>query len=437
MILLLLLILIMLNGVFSMSEIALISVRKSRLEVEARAGDKRASQALKLAQSPNQFLSTVQIGITLVGILTGAFGQASLTRSVEALVARLPVPLLAAYSQAVALVLVVVFITYLSVVVGELLPKRIGLANPEAIAKRVAGPMTWLSRLASPFIWLLSLSSDGIIKLLGIKGKSSSGVTEEEINALVRVGASEGVVQEIEQGLVQNVFSLGDRRVGSLMTSRPDLVWLDARADVASLRRTVLNHKTSVYPLAEGSLDRVLGTVRSEDLLSDDLDQQLGRLRELSREALYLPASSKAYHALELLRRSGRSHALVVDEFGSVLGLLTIQDIFDALVDDLVEEPGSQQVVRRADGSFLLDAQLPFAEFAQQFQLPEAERQGLTGFHTVGGLLLQQLGAVPKVGEHLTWHGHYFEAVDTDHGRIDKILYRPKPGADNPNPTPV
>ncbi|TDN39545.1 hypothetical protein A8B98_19240 [Hymenobacter sp. UV11] len=419
-----------------MSEIALISVRKSRLEVEAQAGDKRASQALKLAQSPNQFLSTVQIGITLVGILTGAFGEASLTRTVAALVARLPVPLLAAHSEGIALVLVVFFITYLSVVVGELLPKRIGLANPEGIAKWVAGPMTWLARLASPFIWLLSLTSDGIIKLLGIKGKSDGGVTEEEINALVRAGTSEGVVQEIEQGLVQNVFSLGDRHVGSLMTSRPDLVWLDVQADVASLRRTVLDHKSPVYPLAEGSLDHVLGTVRSEDLLSDDLDQQLGRLRELSREALYLPASSKAYHALELFRKSGRSHALVVNEFGSVLGLLTIQDIFDALVDDLVEEPSSPQVVRRDDGSYLIDAQLPFDEFAHQFQLTEAERQGLTGFHTLGGLLLHELGAVPKEGEHLTWYGHYFEAVDTDHGRIDKILYLPKPGTDDPAPTP-
>lgn len=416
--------LVVLNGVFSMSEIALVSARKARLTAEAAVGDARAAAALALAQAPNRFLSTVQIGITLIGILTGVLSGSGLTRGLQGLVGR--VPGLGPYAQPVAATLVVVFITYLSVVVGELLPKRIGLANPEGIAKLVAVPMGWLSRLATPFIWLLSVSSDGLIKLLDIKTDADGQVTEEEIKALVREGASEGAIQEIEHDLVDNVFRLGDRRVGSLMTNRADIIWLDVRADVAALRQTVLAHKASVYPLGEGSLDQVLGTVSSKDLLSDDLSQQLSRLRELCQEPVYLPAASKAYHALELFRRLRRHHALVVNEYGSVMGLLTINDIFDALVGDIAQEPAPQAVVPRDDGSFLIDAQLPFAEFAERFQFTAAERQGLMGFHTLGGFLLQLLNAVPQVGQHITWQGHYFEAVDMDRSRIDKILYRPK-----------
>lgn len=429
--LLLILALVVINGLFSLSEIALISVRKSRLEAEAQTGNQRAKTALALAQAPNRFLATVQVGITLVGILTGAFGEARLTRSVQALLAQ--VPTLAPYASVLATVLVVGLITYLSVVVGELLPKRIGLANPEGIAKLVAGPMSWLSRLATPFIWLLSASSDGLIKLLGIKPQNNK-VTEDEINALVQEGATAGVVQEIEQNIVQNAFRLGDQQVGALMTSRPDIVWLDVQADAATLRQLVLSHKLSVYPICEGSLDRVLGTVRSEDLLSDDLDQQLGRLRELCQEALYLPPTSKAYHALELFRQSRSHHALIVNEFGSVLGLLTLYDLFDALVGDLSPNEGPREIVRRDDGSFLIDAQLSFPEFVDYFQLPAEEREGLTGFRTLAGFVLQRMGAVPQVGQHFTWHGHYFEAVDVDHSRIDKVLYRPKPGADAPSP---
>lgn len=261
---------------------------------------------------------------------------------------------------------------------------------------------------------------------MNINPNSEGKVTESDIKALVREGASEGAIQEIEHDLVDNVFRLGDRRVGSLMTNRADIVWLDVRADAATLRQTVLDYKASVYPVGDGSLDQLVGTVDSKALLSDDLGQQLGRLRELCRAPVYLPASSKAYYALELFRRSRRHHALVVNEYGSVLGLLTLHDIFDELVGDIAEELAPQTVVPREDGSFLVDAQLPFAEFAERFQFTAAERQGLAGFHTLGGFLLQLLQAVPQVGQHITWQGHYFEAVDMDRSRIDKILYRPK-----------
>ena len=421
--LLLILLLIVLNGVFSLSEIALVSARKSRLEAEAGAGNEQAAAALQLAQSPSQFLAAVQIGITLVGILTGAFGEARLTQRVQGLVAR--VPALGPHSGTIATVLVVGLITYLSVVVGELLPKRIGLANPEGVAKRVAGPMRWLARLATPAIWLLNVSSNALFKLLRIKPQESQ-VTEEEIQALVQEGAATGVVQAIEQDIVQNAFRLGDQQVSQLMTSRPDIVWLDAAADSATLRQVVLGHKLSVYPIGEGSLDHALGTVRSEELLSDNLDQQLGRLRELSQEALYLSATTPAYHALRLFQQSHRHHALVVDEFGSVLGLLTLYDLLGTLVTDPDAGPDSTDIVRRDDGSFLINAQLPFTAFADYFQLPTDERQALQVFHTLGGFVLQQVGAVPKVGQHFTWHGHYFEAVDVKRSRIDRILFRPR-----------
>lgn len=424
--LLLVLLLIVLNGVFSLSEIALVSVRKSRLEAEANAGDQRADAALKLAQAPNQFLAAVQIGITLVGIATGAFGEARLTQAVQALVAR--VPALAPYSSPVATVLVVGLITYLSVVVGELLPKRIGLANPEGVAKLVAGPMRWVARLATPFIWLLNVSSEALFKLLGIRVRDNQ-VTEEEIQALVQEGTASGVVQDIEQDIVQNAFRLGDQHVSELMTSRPNLVWLDVNAAPAELCQLVLTHKLSVYPVADGGLDRVLGTVRSEALLSENFDQQLGRLRELSQEALYLSATTPAYQALGLFRQSHHHHALVVDEFGSVLGLLTLFDLLGTLVADPDAGPDSAAIVRRDDGSYLLDAQLSFTEFADYFHLADAERQELTVYHTLGGFVLQQLGAVPRVGQHFTWHGYYFEAVDVERSRIDRLLFRPKPGS--------
>ncbi|WP_400190390.1 hemolysin family protein [Hymenobacter sp. B81] len=422
--LLIILLLVLLNGVFSMSEIALISSRKSKLETQAQQGSRTAQAALQLAQEPTRFLSTVQIGITLISILTGVFSGAGLTAQLQAFIAR--VPGLAQFADSIAVVLMVVFITYLSVVLGELLPKRIGLTNPEAIIKFMAAPMALLSRLTSPFIWLLTVSSDALIQLLGIKNQDSP-VTEEEIKAMVREGASEGTIQEIEHDIVKNVFSLGDRRVGSLMTSRQDIVWLDLDDDLAALKRTVLTRKQSAYPLCRGSLDQVQGMVYLKDLIDDHIDQQLERLEALQREPLFLPASSKAYHALELFRQRRVHQGIVVDEFGGVVGLVSIDDILDALVGDV--SPDSDEypaIVERGDGSFLIDAQLPFAEFAERFHIPAEQRRGLGGFHSLGGFALHILSVLPRAGEHFTWEGHYFEIVDVDRSHIDKILFRPK-----------
>jgi putative hemolysin len=422
--LLLILLLIILNGVFAMAEIALVSSRKSKLEAEAKQGSRTAQAALELAQEPTRFLSTVQIGITLISILTGVFSGAALTTQLAGYLARLPG--LTPVADNLAVVLMVMFITYLSVVIGELLPKRIGLTNPEGIIKLMAAPMTLLSRLTSPFIWLLTVSSDLLIKLLGIKAQQSP-VTEEEIKAMIKEGASEGTIQEIEHDIVKNVFSLGDRRVGSLMTSRQDIVWLNLDEDLALTKQTVLTRKQSAYPLCQGSLDEVRGMVYLKDLVDEHLDEQLQRLAELQQEPLFMPASSKAYHALELFRQRRVHQGIVVDEFGGVVGLVTIDDILDALVGDVSPDAeGNPAIVERGDGTFLIDAQLPFAEFAERFHLSAAQRRGLSGFHSLGGFVLHILSVLPRAGEHFMWEGHYFEIVDVDRSHIDKILFRPK-----------
>ncbi|WBA44094.1 hemolysin family protein [Hymenobacter canadensis] len=421
---LIILLLLVVNGVFSMSEIALVSSRKSKLEAEAKLGSRKAQAAVDLANDPNRFLSTVQIGITLIGILTGIFSGATLTKQLQSVVAQ--VPGLERFSESIAVTGMVVLITYLSVVIGELLPKRIGLTNPEGIIKMVAGPMSILSRITSPFIWLLTVSSDFLIKILGIKAQDSP-VTEEEIKALVKEGASGGTIQEIEHDIVKNVFNLGDRRVGSLMTSRQDIVWLDLEQDAAAIKQLVLARKQSAYPLCQGSLDEVRGMVYLKDLVADDLDQQLARLAELQQEPLFIPTSSKAYHALELFRQRRVHQGIVVDEYGGVVGLVTIDDILDALVGDVSPDHDTDPaIVERADGSFLIDAQLPFVEFADRFHIPATQRRGLTGFHSVGGFALHILSVLPRAGEHFLWEGHYFEIVDMDRSHIDKILFRPK-----------
>ena len=422
---LIIVVLAILNGVFSMAEIALVSSRKARLETEAQQGNARAQAALALSNEPNRFLSTVQIGITLIGILMGIFSGAGVTASLQRLIAR--VEMLSPYSHSIAVVATVGLITYVSVVIGELLPKRIGLTNPEGIAKFMAEPMALLARIAAPFIWLLETSSELLMRLLNIKPKEGSGVTEDEIRSMVREGASEGTIQEVEQNIVNNVFNLGDRRVGSLMTARQDIVWLNVNDDAATNKQKVLSRISSMYPLCCGTLDKLEGVVYLHDLLNPSLEEQLTRLAELKKDPLYLPANSKAYQALEQFKEARTHQGIIVNEFGDIMGMLTINDLFDALVGDVPlpdeEEPN---IVQREDGSYLIDAQLPFAEFAERFNISAAEQQGLTGFHTLGGFVLHVLSVIPKAGEQFVWKDRSFEIVDMDKSRIDKILFREK-----------
>ncbi|KAB7727908.1 DUF21 domain-containing protein [Rudanella paleaurantiibacter] len=419
---LIILLLTILNGVFSMSEIALVSSRKAKLETSAKNGDRRAQAALDLANSPNRFLSTVQIGITLIGILLGIFSGDQLTTDVQNFVAQFPY--VGDYSRPIAVALVLLGLTYLSLVLGELVPKRIGLSNPEGIAKTMVGPMNVLSRVTSPFIGLLSVSSDGLIKLMGIK-PNESAVTEEEIKSLIQEGTTGGVIEEIEQEIVQNVFQLGDRRITSLMTNRQEIVYLDLEADPEENIEKVISYKHSTYPLCNGSVDEVVGLVASKDLLGKDLNTEINNLEAISREVLFIPENNRAYQVLERFRERRQYVGIIVDEYGGVLGMVTLNDIIDALVGDISETSEfNYEISERADGSFLIDAQLPFDDFLNHFDInvSEQKRRDLTGFDTLGGFALHILKDIPKTGETFSWQDYRFEIIDMDKSRIDKIL---------------
>lgn len=420
--LLIILLLTILNGVFSMSEIALVSSRKSKLETAAKNGDRRAQVALDLSNSPNRFLSTVQIGITLIGILLGIFSGDKLTTDAQGMVAQ--VEILQPYARSIAVVLVLLLLTYLSLVLGELVPKRIGLSNPEGIAKTMAAPMILLSRVTSPFIALLTVSSDLLIKLLRIK-PNESAVTEEEIKSLIQEGTSGGAIEEIEQEIVQNVFQLGDRKITSLMTNRQEIVYLDLDDEPAENRARILEHRHSVYPLCNGSVDEVVGLIYTKDFLGKDLDTELLRLNEIKRDALFVPENNRAYQVLERFRERRQYVGIIVDEYGGVMGVVTLNDILDVLVGDINDDTYADYEIReREDGSSLIDAQLPFEDFVSHFDITISaqNRRDLTGFDTLGGFALHILKDIPKTGESFVWQNYRFEIVDMDKSRIDKIL---------------
>lgn len=422
---LIILVLTILNGIFSMSEIALVSSRRSKLETAAKNGDSRAQTALDLANAPNRFLSTVQIGITLIGILLGIFSGDKLTTDMQELIAR--ISFLQPYSRSVAVVVVLLLLTYVSLVLGELVPKRIGLSNPEGIAKTMAAPMILLSKVTSPFISLLSVSSDLLIKLLGIK-PNESAVTEEEIKSLVQEGSTAGAIEEIEHEIVQNVFQLGDRKITSLMTNRQSIVYLDLEADVAENKAQILEYKHAVYPLVNGSVDEVVGLIHSKDLLGKDLDTELTKLIDLKRDALFVPENNRAYQVLERFRERRQYAGIIVDEYGGVLGIVTLNDILDALVGDISDESEfNYDIHQRDDGTYLIDASLPFDDFVSYFDitLSTQARRDLTDFDTLGGFALHILKDIPKEGETFRWQAFDFEIIDMDKNRIDKMLVRP------------
>jgi putative hemolysin len=429
--LLIILFLVLLNGIFSMSEIALVSSRKSRLEAAARNGDTSAKAALKLANSPTRFLSTVQIGITLIGLLTGMYSGDNLTAQLEQFISGFPA--LSSYADTLAVGTVLVGITYLSLVLGELVPKRLGMANPEAISKFMATPMNLLSKITAPFIWLLGFSSDLIIRLLNIK-QSENAVTEEEIKSLIQEGTTGGVFEEIEQEIVHNVFQLGDRRVTSLMTNRQEIVWLDIEDSIEINKNKIFDSRHSIYPVCRDTVDDVVGLIYVKDLIATNVEDQLANLAAIVREPVYLPESNRAYQALEKFKEQKVYYGIIVDEYGGMLGVVTLHDIMDALVGDISEEnEEDSEIVRREDGSFLIDAQIPFDDFIQYFEInmQEADRKELTGFNTLGGFALHILEDIPKTGEKFKWKYFDFEVIDMDRSRIDKLLVQNNKKEDN------
>lgn len=430
---LIILALIFLNGMFAMSEIAVVSARKARLQQAAEEGDGRARAALELAERPSDFLATVQVGITLAGILAGAFGGATLAQGIAALLAR--VPLLAPYSAAIGVGVVVLTITYLSLVLGELVPKRLALTNPERVAARVAGPMAGLAALTRPLVRFLSASTDLATRLLGVEPSGEPTITPEELRILVEQGRQSGVFEEAEQDMIEGVLRLDDRRVGGLMTPRPQIVWIDIADSAAAIREKIAASRHSRFPVCQGGLEEVLGIVRTKDLLVQTLACQPLDLRSILQPPLFVPESASALRVLELLQEHSRHVALVTDEFGSIQGLVTHNDILEAVVGALPAPGKSQQpsAVRRSDGSWLVDGLMDIETFKALFEIENVELpdEELSIYQTLGGLAMHQLGAIPTVGQTFAWQGFRFEVVDMDGRRVDKMLvHPPTEGAD-------
>ena len=421
------------NGLLAMSEIAVLSARKARLQQRAESGDKGARVALELAGTPDRFLSTVQIGITLVGILAGALGGATIADGLGVQLGR--IPLLAPYSKALSVAIVVLSITYLSLVIGELVPKRLALNNAERIAASVAVPMKRLSTISAPFVSLLSFSTKAVLRLLRVQPSTEPAVTEEEVRIMIREGTQMGIFEKAERDILEHVFRLGDRRVSALMKHRTEIVWLDIDEPEEEILKKVTTSVHSRFPVARESLDNVHGVVRAKDLLNRHLSACGERrrttapidLKSMLQPPLFVPENMPALQVLERFKES-RSHiALVIDEYGGVQGLVTVYDVLEAIVGDIplkgdVFEP---EVVQRKDGSWLVDGILPVDEFKEIFDIKVLPGESEGHFETLGGFVMKFLGRIPTSTDTFTWRGIRFEVVDMDGLRVDKVLVVP------------
>lgn len=409
-----------------MSEVALISARKSRLSSDAKKGSKSAKVALKLANDPDRFLSTVQIGITLIGILTGIYSGNCIAADLTETMISWGVSV--TYASALAQGIIVVVVTYLTIIFGELVPKRIGLSVAEKAAKVVARPMRVLASIALPFVWLLSKSTEIIFNLLGIK-ETDNKVTEEEIKSIIEEGTEEGEVQPVEKDIMQRVFLLGDLKVSSIMTHKSDIVWLDMDMTADEVRAVVNENLFEFYPIADGDLDHVKGIVNLKDLVVH-LSNPDFKLASLIHEATYFHESMNVYKVLEQMKMQKISRALVCDEFGICTGIITLRDILEGLVgnvDDPEEEP---DIIKRVNKEgWLVDGQCSLYDFLCYFN--RSDLFEASEYHTLGGLLLKELQHIPTSGETLQWNGFTFEVVDMDGARIDKVLVTTPIAEDN------
>lgn len=416
--------LILLNGLFSMSEIAVISARKASLMSEAKSGSKSAKAALNLANDPDRFLSTIQIGITLIGILTGLYSGDVLAGDFDPILQQIGVP--ASISYSLSQIIIVALVTFLTLIFGELVPKRIGLSVAEKVAKIMARPMYLLSLLSSPIVWLLSKCTSLMFNLLNLKNAETK-VTEAEIKSMMQEGLADGEVQEVEQDIMERVFSLGDRDLESIMTHRSELVWLDIKMTRSEILEVIKSDFHDVYPVATRGLDNVDGVVLIEDLFGA-INEENFDLQKLLRPAQFFHETMEVYKALELMRDKRSQYALVCDEFGSIQGIVTMIDILEGLVGALPSPLDEPEIIQRQDGGWLVDGQCPFYDFLDYFGLEEIYSQ--FDFNTVSGLILNQLERIPTTGEITEWNSFQFEIVDMDGARIDKLLVTLKPALD-------
>lgn len=419
-------ILVLISGLFAMAEIALVSARKNKLEHAANKGDEKAKAALQLANNPDTFFSTVQIGITAVGVFIGLYSGETLKTPLATWLSTI-FPRLQPYSNFLAITLILLGATYISLVLGELAPKRIGLARPEGVAKSMARPMTLLSRLAYPLVAVATLSTNLVLRLFNFK-TDEAPVTEEDIKAMINEGAHSGTIEETEQEIIERVFYLGDRNITSLMTHRTDVDWLDITDEEADYKTKITESLHSVYPVCDGGIDNIKGVLTLKDLFSAEADSSL---QTLMKKPLFVPEHNSAYEVLEKFKETQVHAAFIVDEYGTFLGMITLNDILEAIVGDMPQtgQEAEYTMFKREDGSYLVDAQIPFYDFLSEFDRADWMAEFEQEFDTLAGFILYRLEHIPQTGEKLEWRGFTFEIVDMDAHRIDKILVTVGEGA--------
>ncbi|MEI2755013.1 MAG: hemolysin family protein [Chitinophagaceae bacterium] len=415
-----LLALIFLNALFVMSEIALVSARKSKLETMAERGDVKAKKALILSSNPEVFLAAAQIGITFIAIITGVYSGERFSHYISPWLKK--IEFLKPYALTLATTIIVILVTFLTIIFGELIPKRIGLLRSESIARMMAGPMNGFARLTHPFVWVLNKISNLFFSLFNIKKSKDDAVTEEEIKTLITEGTEAGTIDETEQHIIERVFHLGDRNITSLMTHRSDIIWFELDDNEDKIKQKIIQEPHSVYPICEGEIDNIKGVVSIKDLYVS-ADSTL--FKELMKPALFVPENNSAYQVLEKFRESKEHCSFIVDEYGSVLGLISLNDILEAIVGDIPQpDVPDYEIVTREDGSYLVDGQIPFYDFLTYFEKAEWMNEGEHDFDTLAGFILHELERIPKAGEKLKWKGFAIEIMDMDGHRIDKVLVK-------------
>ncbi|HEX5374272.1 MAG TPA: hemolysin family protein [Aquabacterium sp.] len=426
----LLIFLILINGLFAMSEMALAASRKARLQVMSEAGDDGARVAMDLHDNPTQYLSTVQIGITSIGVLNGIVGEAAFSAPLAQWLVQ-QFPLTDKVAAITATALVVVIITFATIIFGELVPKRVGQMSPEAVARVVARPMAWLSRLTRPFVSLLSFCTNATLKLLGIKDNGNRSVTEEEIAASLEEGLDAGVIEAHEHQMVRNVFRLDDRQIGSMMIPRSDIAWLDQDAPLEENLAVIKEHGHSRYPVCRGGLDDVVGVATAQQLLQQFATTQTADLSDGLQYAVFVPETLSGMELLEHFRASSSQMVFVVDEYGEVQGVITLRDVLEAITGEFTtSEPEDAWAVQREDGSWLIDGLIPVPELKDRLELKALPDEDRGRYNTLAGLVMMLLGRLPQTTDHVEWDGWRFEVVDMDGKRIDKVLASYDPGAE-------
>lgn len=427
-------VLILINGFFAMSELALVSARKVRLEQRADDGDKGARSALKLTEDSSRLLSAVQVGITLVGIFTGALGGATLADRLTELLEK--ISWLQRYAGGVSIVIVVLLTTYFSLVLGELIPKRLAMNDPEKIAARVAGFMRFLSKAMSPVVHLLSSSTNLGLKLLGVSKSDEPPITEDEIKVLIEQGTQVGIFDETEQDMVEGVFRLNDRSINALMTPRTEIEWLDTNDPPEQIIKQITESIHSRFPVAQETLDNVVGILSAKSVLQKQLLNTPYNLLELVDKPLFVPENTPAMRVLEMVREAGVHEAMVIDEYGGLLGMVTLFDVLESIVGDIpsVDQETAPGIIVREDGTWLLDGLLPIDELKELLDVDDLPEEDKIGYQTVGGFVMSQIGSIPSTGQHFHWTNFRFEIIDMDNRRVDKVLLSkyssPKPKPD-------